>query len=51
MTVRFKPELMEWVKEQGGATWVRHAVGELRRLSDDPNFNNWWDELSLPEDQ
>lgn len=49
MTVRFAPEVLDWVKEQGGATWVRHAARELKRLSEEPEFSSWWAQLSINE--
>lgn len=48
LSVRFEPEVLEWVKEQGGAKWLRYAARELKRLSGVPEFNEWWGELSLP---
>ena len=48
LTVRLEPELLSWVREQGGSTWLRHAARELHRLSDQPEFKAWWDELRLP---
>ena len=49
MTVRFEPEIREWVKQQGGATWVRHVARQLKHLSDDPSFEDWWPTFALPE--
>ena len=45
ISVRFEPEVLAWVKEQGGARWLRLAVRELKRLSGDPEFEEWWNQL------
>jgi hypothetical protein len=49
LTVRLEPELMEWVRQQGGGAWLRHAARELRRLSVEPGFQNWWMNIRHPE--
>lgn len=43
LSVRLEPELRDWVKEQGGATWMRQAARNLRLLSEDPDFERWWE--------
>lgn len=50
MTVRFDPEVYDWVREQGGATWVRNAARELKELSQDPHFDQWWHRFSGSQD-
>ena len=47
MSVRFEPEVRDWIKEQGGATWVRYAARELKELSQDPEFEQWWPRFQL----
>lgn len=47
MTVRFEPEIREWVKQQGGAAWVRHVARRLKCLSSDRAFRDWWPEFQL----
>lgn len=49
MTVRFEPEIKEWVRQQGGATWVRHVTRQLKELSETPEFEDWWPWFTLPE--
>lgn len=48
MSVRFEPDVMQWVKEQGGARWLRFATRELKRLSGVPEFEEWWHQLATP---
>jgi hypothetical protein len=50
ISVRLAPELLDWVKGQGGATWLRHATRELRELAEEPRFAEWWERLSLSDD-
>lgn len=50
ISVRFEPEVLAWVKEQGGARWLRFAARELKRLSGVPEFEEWWRQLSPPEE-
>lgn len=50
ITIRFEPQVLEWIREQGGATWVRHAAKELMELSAEPEFEDWWLRLQLPEE-
>lgn len=50
ITVRLKPELMEWVKSQGGATFLRHVTGQLYELKDNEKFQEWWEQLQPPEE-
>ncbi len=47
MTVRFEPEIREWVKRQGGAAWVRHVARQLKQLSEDDDFEGWWPRFQL----
>jgi hypothetical protein len=49
MTVRFEPEIRDWIKGQGGATWVRHVARQLKNLSNDPEFEDWWPRFELPD--
>ena len=49
LSVRLEPELLEWVRDQGGSTWLRHLAHELRELTDDPDFDFWWQRLRLQE--
>ena len=48
ITVRLEPDLLEWVRQQGGGGWLRHVSRELRDLSQHPEFLAWWDLLMLP---
>lgn len=50
ITIRFDPQVLDWIREQGGATWVRHAAKELMGLSAEPDFEEWWLRLKLPEE-
>jgi hypothetical protein len=50
MSVRLDPELLAWVKSQGGSTWVRFVAGELRELAEDPEFEKWKERLRLNRD-
>ena len=47
LSVRFPPELLAWAKERGGGPWVRHVVSELRLLSEEEDFKDWWERLQL----
>ena len=47
ITVRLEPELLEWVRQQGGGGWLRHVSRELRELSQQPEFHKWWEQLAL----
>ncbi len=47
MSVRMRPELLAWVKERGGATWVRYVAGELKELAEDPAFKEWQERFRL----
>lgn len=49
LTVRLEPELLDWVRQQGGSTWLRHAARELHQLSNEPDFQRWWETLRLAE--
>ena len=49
ITVRLEPELMEWVREQGGATFLRHVAGQLYELKNEENFQEWWKQLKPAE--
>ena len=51
MTVRFEPEIRDWIKGKGGATWVRHVARQLKDLSEDPDFEGWWPRFELPESE
>lgn len=48
LSVRLEPELHSWVRDQGGGAWLRHVARELHRLSQDPEFSPWWEDLRLP---
>jgi hypothetical protein len=50
MSVRLDPDLLEWVKAQGGSTWMRFVAGELRELAEDPEFEKWKERLRLNRD-
>lgn len=49
-TVRLEPEVLEWVRSQGGGTWLRFATGKLMELSQEPEFEVWWREFELDDD-
>lgn len=49
-TIRLEPEVLDWVREQGGGTWLRHATARLKELSEREAFQKWWREFQLPED-
>lgn len=49
MTVRFDPDVYDWLKERGGASWVRNAARELKQLAEDPAFEEWWSRFDLAE--
>ena len=51
ITVRLEPELLDWVREQGGGGWLRHVSRELRDLSKQTEFQNWWKRLASPTEQ
>lgn len=51
ITVRLEPHLLDWVKEQGGASFLRHVTGQLYELAGDENFREWWGRLQIPEDE
>lgn len=51
MSVRMAPELMDWVKKQGGSTWVRQVATELRELRHDPEFERWKERFGLDREQ
>lgn len=51
MSVRMAPDLLEWVKAQGGSTWVRHVATELRKLKHDPEFDAWKERFDLDQGQ
>lgn len=51
ITLRLDPEDREWVREQGGAGWLRRMIRELRELSTDKHFGKWWQRLKSPSDQ
>ena len=51
MSVRMALELMEWVKKQGGSTWVRQVATELRELKHDPEFERWKERFGLDREQ
>lgn len=46
ITVRLDPHILEWVKDQGGAGFLRHVAGQLYELADDEDFQVWWERLS-----
>ena len=48
ITVRLEPELLEWVRQQGGGAWLRNAARELHLLSEQPEFQVWWQAIRLP---
>lgn len=50
ITVRLEPDLLEWVREQGGGGWLRHVSRELRELSKNAEFRDWWKQLELQVD-
>lgn len=49
MSVRMEPELLDWVKSRGGSTWMRLVAGELRELTDDPDFQEWKSRFQLDD--
>jgi len=51
ITVRLDPHILEWVKEQGGAGFLRHVAGELYELRDEERFQEWWDRLKPQEER
>lgn len=50
MTVRLEPEVYDWVKEQGGGSWLRHVATELHGLAGDPDFKKWWTRFDISTD-
>ena len=49
ITVRLEPHLLDWVKEHGGASFLRHVTGQLYDLSENEDFVEWWGKLQIPE--
>lgn len=43
--MRLDPDLLAWVRSQGGANWVRHTMAELRKLSVERGFARYWQQL------
>lgn len=50
LSVRMELELKEWVKEHGGAPFLRNAADQLRDLENDPEFQPWWDRFEVDRD-
>jgi hypothetical protein len=48
ITVRLEPDLLEWVRERGGAGWVRAMLRVLRGLSQLKGFARYWQRLEHP---
>ncbi len=42
LEIRLDPDVMEWVRAQGGASWVRRALRHLRELSTQAGFARHW---------
>ena len=46
MTVRLEPEVMDWVKENGGAGFLRKLTERLYELVQNEEFQDAWDQIS-----
>lgn len=49
ITVRLDPHILEWVKAEGGAGFLRHVAGQLYELRDEETFQEWWEQFKKPE--
>ena len=43
--VRLEPALWNWVQEQGGSSWLRHAVEQLRTMATTPDLLCSWEQF------
>lgn len=48
ITIRLEPDLLSWVRSQGGAAWVRHVLRQLREMSTQAAFARHWRKLQKP---
>lgn len=46
MTVRLEPEVMAWVKENGGAGFLRKLTERLYDLVKSEEFQDTWEQIS-----
>ena len=46
MTVRLEPETMAWVKENGGAGFLRKLTEKLHSLVQTEDFQETWKQIS-----
>lgn len=46
--VRLDPDLLSWVRQQGGSSWVRHVLAQLRAMSVEAGFARHWKRLQKP---
>ena len=46
MTVRLEPEVMAWVKANGGAGFLRKLTERLHELVQEDEFQNTWKQIS-----
>ena len=46
MTVRLEPEVMDWVKENGGAGFLRKLTERLYELVQSEEFQDTWEQIA-----
>ena len=46
MTVRLEPEVMDWVKENGGAGFLRKLTERLYELVQNEEFQETWEQIA-----